>query len=695
MSYTKIALIGNPNAGKTSLFNRLTKQNQKTGNFPGVTVDKKTGEYNYNGNTYSVLDLPGTYSLYAKSLDEQVVIDTLFKKEDPNFPDILLVILDQSSLKRNLLLFSQLLELNIPIVPVMNMVEEAEAKGMMLKQEEFTKEFGLKPISINARDGKGIEELKEAITTAKISARRLFKSTHPVIKDIRKEFSLWSDYIALQYAHQYQLSKHFSKQDVTRLDQITFTHSFNAWKEQKKETEQRYSEIDTVLANILDQKTTVVSIISDQFDKLMVHPVFGYLSFLGVLFIIFQLIFNLSAYPMDAIDAGIGWLSDTLKALIPQGHFNSLLTDGIIPGIGGVVIFIPQIAFLFAILTILEDSGYMSRVMFITDKFMRRFGLNGRSLIPLVSGVACAVPAVMAARSIESPKERLITILVTPFMSCSARLPVYTILISLIIPENASLGFFNVQGMVLMGLYLLGVITALLSAWITKFFIKEERKSYFILELPAYRKPNWRNVLFTMYDKSKTFTIEAGKVILVISMVLWGLASFGPGTAIADAETRIRAEAQNDQLNENQLSNRIKSEQLAVSYAGILGKSIEPVITPLGYDWKMGIALITSFAAREVFVGTISTLYSLGGDDENSTGLRDRLSRERRADGTLMYNTASVLSLLVFYAFAMQCMSTLAIVYKETKHIKWPLIQLFMMTGLAYISALIVYQTLK
>ena len=695
MQKVKIALIGNPNTGKTSLFNRLTGQRQKTGNFPGVTVDKKIGEYTYDQQEFSVLDLPGTYSLYAKSLDEQVVIDTLFNDNNPDFPDVIIVILDQGSLKRNLLLFSQLLELNIPIVPVLNMVEEAEKKGHILKPEGFEKELGLIPITINARDGLGIDALKEAIINAKISSRRFFKGTHPVIKDVRKEFKLWSDYIALQFAHQYQLSRHFTKSDIKRLDDITFTHSFNAWKEQKEETEDRYKEINKVLDVILEEKVTVGNLLANQFDKWMVHPVFGYLSFLAVMFIIFQLIFNLSAYPMDAIDTSITWLSDTLQGLIPPGKLNSLITDGIIPGIGGVVIFIPQIAFLFAVLTILEDSGYMSRVMFITDKFMRRFGLNGRSLIPLISGIACAVPAVMAARSIESRKERLITILVTPFMSCSARLPVYTILIALIIPTDATWGIFNLHGIVLMGLYLLGVITALLSAWVAKFFIKQERQSYFILELPAYRSPNWRNVLITMYDKSKTFTVEAGKIILVVSMILWGLASFGPGNSILDAETSITAETKNKGFTALQLENKIKARQLEVSYAGRLGKFIEPAIEPLGYDWKMGIALITSFAAREVFVGTISTLYSLGGDDENISGLKDRLRNEKHPDGSPIYSLPSVLSLLVFYAFAMQCMSTLAIVRKETQSLKWPAIQFVLMTGLAYVSALVVYQVMK
>lgn len=694
MNKIKVALIGNPNAGKTSLFNRLTGQHQKTGNFPGVTVDKKIGEYTFENKTYSVLDLPGTYSIYAKSLDEQVVIDTLFDNNNPDFPDVIIVIIDQSSLKRNLLLFSQLLELNIPIVPAFNMVEEAEKKGAILREDDFKKEFGLTPIQINARDGKGIEELRTAVTQAKISAKRLFNVTHPIVKDVRTEFKLWSDYIAYQYAHQYQISKHFSKEEITRLDQITFTHSFNAWKEQKKETEYRYKQIDIVLKNVLEERTTVASLLADQFDRFMVHPFWGYLSFLTVLFVIFQLIFNLSAYPMDYIDAGIGWLSESLSNLLPDGKLNSLLTEGIIPGVGGVVIFIPQIAFLFGILTILEDSGYMSRVMFITDKFMRRFGLNGRSLIPLVSGVACAVPAVMAARSIESHKERLITILVTPFMSCSARLPVYTILISLIIPMEASFGFLNLQGVVLMGLYLLGVITALLAALIAKQFVKDERKSYFILELPAYRKPNWRNVLITMFDKSKTFTVEAGKVILVISMILWGLASFGPGDSIKLAEKEIKTEALNNDWTDREIENKIKSKQLEVSYAGRLGKFIEPAIEPLGYDWKMGIALITSFAAREVFVGTISTLYSLGGDDEDTDTLKQRLAKETRADGSPTYNVPSVLSLLVFYAFAMQCMSTLAIVKKETNSFKWPFIQLVMMTGLAYLGALIVYQVM-
>lgn len=396
---------------------------------------------------------------------------------------------------------------------------------------------------------------------------------------------------------------------------------------------------------------------------------------------------------MDSIDAGMGWLGETVGNILPPGYFNSLITEGIIAGIGGIVIFIPQIAFLFGILSILEDSGYMSRVMFISDKFMRRFGLNGRSIIPLVSGIACAVPAVMAARNIESKKERLITILVTPFMSCAARLPVYTILISLAIPAKVIFGFLNLQGIVLMGLYLLGVVVALIAAFLIKTIVKSEEPGYLIMELPEYRKPNWRNVGINIYNKSKTFTLEAGKIIIIISVILWGLASFGPGDSFVQARKEVTATIGTQ--NPIALENAIKAKQLEVSYAGIIGKSIEPAIKPLGYDWKIGIALITSFAAREVFVGTISTLYSLGGDDEDTEGLKARLLKEKFPDGTPVYSFATVISLLLFYAFAMQCMSTLAIVKRETQTYKWPIIQLFMMSGLAYVSALIAYQVLK
>ena len=703
----KIALIGNPNAGKSSLFNTLTGLRQKTGNFPGVTMDKLTGIWELGPkNQIEILDLPGIYSIYPKSIDEELVINILGNPAHPDYPDMVIVVADASNLKRNLLLFSQVRDLGIPTVLALNMIDVAENEGYVINSIKLARELSVEVAEVNAKKGIGVNGLKLAVQ--KTLENRFASNdglplpvSDELIDEIQAAFGEVDPYRCLLWLMEHDRMKMFTKAQCDVLDQITVKHSFEPKKYKSAETVKRYEflteVVDRCVINLNRQwDAPPVKTWTDRLDKLFLHPVGGYLFFLAILFVMFQAVFTWATYPMDAIDAGVAFLNDWLKGILPESTFRGLLTDGLIAGIGGVLIFIPQIAFLFFFISMLEETGYMSRVMFIMDKLMRRFGLNGKSVVPLLSSVACAVPAIMSTRSIGSRKDRLITILVTPLMSCSARLPIYTVLIALVVPEkNTLFGLFNLQGLVLFILYLLGFFMALFSAYIMKLILKAKEKSYFIMELPTYKAPRFKHVSYTILNNVKAFVFEAGKVIVAISIILWVLASYGPGNSMEDATSRIKI--QNPNLSGVELSNKIAGEKLENSYAGHFGKFIEPAIRPLGYDWKIGIALITSFAAREVFVGTMSTIYSLGGeiDNENAT-IKNRMRAEINPQtGKPMYDLALGFSLLIFYAFAMQCMSTLATTYRETKSWKYPLIQFGYMTALAYLSAFLVYQTLS
>jgi len=703
----KIALIGNPNAGKSSLFNTLTGLRQKTGNFPGVTMDKLSGTWQLGPkNEIEVLDLPGIYSIYPKSIDEELVINILGNPAHPDYPDMAIVVADASNLKRNLLLFSQVRDLGIPTVLALNMIDVAENEGYVINSIKLARELSVEVAEVNAKKGIGVNGLKLAVQK---TLENRFSSNDglplPVldtlISDIQDKFGEAEPYRSLLWLMEHDRMKMFTKEQCLNFDQIMAKYDFDPKKYKSAETVKRYEflteVVDRCVINLNRQwDAPPVKTWTDRLDKLFLHPVGGYLFFLAILFIMFQAVFTWATYPMDAIDSGIAFLNDWLKGILPESTFRGLLTDGLIAGIGGVLIFIPQIAFLFFFISMLEETGYMSRVMFIMDKLMRRFGLNGKSVVPLISSVACAVPAIMSTRSIGSRKDRLITILVTPLMSCSARLPIYTVLIALVVPEkNALFGIFNLQGLVLFIMYLLGFFMALISAYVMKLILKAKEKSYFIMELPTYKSPRFKHVSYTILNNVKVFVFEAGKVIVAISIVLWVLASYGPGNSMEDATNRIKI--QNPNLTGLALSNKIAGEKLENSYAGHFGKFIEPAIRPLGYDWKIGIALITSFAAREVFVGTMSTIYSLGGevDNENAT-IKNRMRAEiNPLTGKPMYDMALGFSLMIFYAFAMQCMSTLAVTYRETKSWKYPLIQFCYMTALAYLSAFIVFQALS
>lgn len=696
----RVALVGNPNSGKSSLFNQLTGLNQKIGNFPGVTVEKKSGLCTLpDGSSAEIIDLPGIYSIYPRSLDERIVTEILINHRQPDAPDKVVVVTDATNLKRGLLLVTQIIDLGLPVILVINMMDLAAKAGIAYDLKALSLNLGVPVVAMNARNGVGIEELRKAMLAetpaSPVRAFMVWTEYEQPVREIIDRLGIDSDYEAYQLLEQKQQIYSLGKEESSFIETVRASQNFTPGKFQGAETILRYGFIQDLL-NKITLKTPEVpwKNSSRSLDRILTHKVWGYAIFFGLLFLIFQSIFAWATVPMDFIDTLFADISDYAKRMLPAGVLTNLIAEGIIPGIGGIVIFVPQIAILFAFISILEESGYMARVVFLMDKIMRKFGLNGKSVVPLMSGVACAIPAIMATRTIDNWKERTITILVTPLMSCSARLPVFTILISLIIPDQR-FGFFNLQGLALMGLYLLGFLAAIGSAFLMNLIIRVKERSFLIMELPAYRVPKWSNVGITIVEKTKAFVLEAGKIILAISIVLWVLASYGPGDVMSQAETTVKAEHQD--LSGQALDDRIAAYKLEHSYAGIIGKGIEPVIKPLGYDWKIGIALITSFAAREVFVGTMATIYSIGsaGEDDENT-IKQRLREEVNPEtGGARFTPAVGMSLLVFYTFAMQCMSTIAVVYRETKGWKWPLIQLAYMTALAYISAFVVFQLMS
>lgn len=616
MENTKIVLTGNPNCGKSSLFNQLTGLKQKITNVPGTTIENKVGKLQVGSRNIELIDTPGTYSFNPKSLDEKEAVKIFFEKPEP---DTIVYIADAANLKRNLFYFSQLAQHNIPMILVLNMLDIADFKGFEINVDRLEKELGIRVFKINARTGAGVEGVKKALGEE-------------------------------QFVPHYQFGSAEDHTHESHFDSIT---------------------------KLLNKTTTLKSrreLISNKIDAWATHPILGYLMFLLVLLVIFQSVFTLASYPMDWIEAGFSTFGEFLSGVLPDSWVKRLIINGVLAGIAGVVVFVPQIAILFFFMGVLEDTGYMARVSFIMDKMLRGLGLSGKSVVPLLSGAACAIPAIMSTRNIENWKDRLITIMVTPLMSCSARLPVYTLLISMAIPSKLVLGFINLQALVMLAMYVLGTVAALVAAVVFKWVIKHDIPSYFIMELPVYHVPRWKNIWQTCWQKSLSFITEAGKMILIVSIVLWFLASYGP--------------------KENQGFSIQEADKLDQSYAGYFGKGIEPAIQPLGFNWKIGISLITSFAAREVFVGTMSTIYSVG-DEENFEQLREKMKKDTLATGEPVYSLAVVLSLMVFYAFAMQCMSTLAVVYKETKSWKWPAIQFLYMTGLAYAGSWVVFNLFR
>lgn len=699
-----IAIVGNPNSGKSSLFNCLTGLNQKVGNFPGVTVDKKTGTVSLPGNeTAEVIDLPGTYSLYPRREDEWVSYRVMMKQDKYLRADVVVAIADASNLKRNLLFCTQIIDLKIPVVIALTMMDLARSKGIKIDIASLERELGVPVIAINPRKNKGIAELKKAIALTaqqqyKIPARDFIdnKALAPSsVDDVKNQLPDLSDYAAIHHLINHE---NFLLDDVMQetIENIERKNNFNPTKTQAEEILQRYARIRQVMQQSVSEPDPLQKkLFTEKLDNVLLHRHGGYLIMLAVLFLLFQSIFWLAQYPMDWIDLGFLKLSQGLSSSLPDNRWTDLLLNGIIAGLNGILVFVPQIMILFGLITLLEDSGYMARISFLTDRLMRSVGLNGKSVMPMISGFACAVPAIMSARNIENRKERLLTILITPLMSCSARLPVYTILIGLVIPKTYLFGFLGLQGLVMMGLYLLGLFMAMNVSYIAKWFIKIKEKSFFILELPTYRSPRWKNLFPVMVNKARIFVTDAGKIIMIISLVLWGLSSFGPGNSMKKVAQRYEQLKALPGADTVQLEKEMHAAKLETSYAGRLGKSIEPVISPLGYDWKIGIALITSLAAREVFVGTMATLYSVGNDKKNELLLKEKMKAAVRPNGKPVFDLATGLSLMIFYVFAMQCMSTLAVVKRETGSWKWPVIQLLYMTGLAYVMSWVTYLIFK
>ena len=678
---------------------------QKVGNFPGVTVDKKTGYCKIAaGLDATLIDLPGTYSLYPKRSDEWVAYKVLLNQDAEIKPDLVILVADSSNLKRNLLFCSQIIDLHIPVVVALTMMDLAKQKGTQIDIPGLERELGVPIVTVNPRKNKGIDALKKVIeqTSEKLyqTPARDFIDNNALaegsIAGVKEYFPDISNYTAIHYLinhEKFVLADH--QQEA--IENIEINNKFNPTKTQAEEIMQRYGRIKHIMQQtVVESDPLQKALFNERLDDVLLHRRWGYIILIAVLFLLFQSVFWVAQYPMGAIEWVFGQLGGWLGNHLPEAWWSNLLINGVVAGLSGIMVFVPQIMILFGLITLLEDTGYMARISFLTDKLMRKVGLNGKSVMPMISGFACAVPAIMSARNIENKKERLLTIMITPLMSCSARLPVYTILIALVIPSKLYFGFLSLQGLVMMALYLMGTVMALIVAWVMKWFIKSTERSFFILELPTYRAPRWKNALTTMVEKAKIFVFDAGKVIMVISLLLWGLSTYGPGKKMSAVTENYEALLKANPQGAIELNKQRKTALLQNSYAGTLGKTIEPAIKSLGFDWKIGIALITSFAAREVFVGTMATLYSVGDDaGANSSTLRQKMAAAVRPDGSKVYNLATGLSLLVFYVLAMQCMSTLAVVKRETRSWKWPVIQLIYMTGLAYLMSWVVYNLFK
>lgn len=699
-----IALVGNPNSGKSSLFNVLTGLNQKVGNFPGVTVDKKTGVAKLTDElSANFIDLPGTYSLYPKRADEWVSYKVLLRQDETVLPDMILLVADASNLKRNLLFCSQIIDLKIPVVVAFTMMDLAKKKGTQIDIPGLERELGVPIVAINPRKNKGITALKKAVEQAadklQPSGNRDFidnaQLAPKAVEAVKLLVPATGSYMAIHYLINHEHLS-FPAEMQHKIEQVEADHKFNPTRTQAEEIMQRYARIRHIMQQtVVESDPLQKSLFTEKLDNLLLHRTWGYLILLSVLFLLFQSVSWIAQYPMDGIDWAFGKISGWLTNTLPAGWFSDFFINGFVAGLSGILVFVPQIMILFGLITLLEDSGYMARISFLTDKLMRKAGLNGKSVMPMISGYACAVPAIMSARNIENKKERLLTIMVTPLMSCSARLPVYIMLTGLVIPSKLYFGFLSLQGLAMMALYLLGTVLALVVSWVMKWFIKSTERSYFILELPVYRNPRWKNVLYTMVEKARIFIFDAGKIIMLISLLLWALSTYGPPQKMKEITATYEQKIKTSPDKEEELLKEKNAALLRYSFAGRLGQGIEPVIEPLGYDWKIGIALITSFAAREVFVGTMATLYSVGDAEANDATLRQKMAAAIKPDGTKVYTLATGLSLLVFYALAMQCMSTIAIVRRETRSWKWPIIQLLYMTGLAYLLSFVVYQLFK
>lgn len=704
-SEIKVALIGNPNTGKTSIFNILTGLQQKVGNYPGITVEKKVGQCKLSQiQRARIYDLPGTYSINPNSMDEKVAIECLLDRNNIDFPDVVVLVCDVENIKQNLLLFTQIKDLKIPTILAINMADRMKKRGISIDIPSLEKQLSTQIVLISTRQKTGLDELKSAI----INYQKLpITPTIDVAHIDKKYFGQLAEKFPQEDLYKLWLvvSQNFEVLDSIKKQSIQNQGFVKTEKEikqlQQRETILRYQFINQCLKNTYKVDIQQADGIRERIDRVLIHKVWGYLIFASVLLLIFQMIYHISEYPMGWIGDGFAWLRDWLTAALPESELTNLLTKGIITGIEGIAVFIPQISFLFLFISILEESGYMSRIVFLMDRLMRPFGLSGKSVIPLVSGAACAIPAVMATRNIENWKERLISILVTPFITCSARLPIYLIIIELVIPDG-TIFFLGYKGLALFTLYVLGVVVAMASAWILHriLVLKKSIKTHFVIEMPSYKIPLLQNVFLVVYEKTKSFVLGAGKIILAISVILWFLQTHGFSDKYQNAETYVEELAQSQNWSQEQADNFLASYKTEHSLLGNIGKFVEPIFAPLGYDWKISIGVLWSFAAREVFISTVATIYSLGedidlDDEDTQKNIIGRMKAEKHPNGQPVYDLATGVSLLLFYAFAMQCLSTLAVVKKETNGWKWALIQWSSMTAFAYFVAFIAYQILK
>ncbi|MBL7808358.1 MAG: ferrous iron transport protein B [Saprospiraceae bacterium] len=706
----KIALIGNPNSGKSTVFNQMTGLRQRTGNFPGVTVEVKEGSLLFpNGQEAVLYDFPGTYSLYPTSSDEKVVASVLCNPSDPFFPDAILYVADVTKLEKHLLLFTQLLDLHLPMALALNMSDSAAALGIKVNVQKLAETFGVPVVSISGRTGHNtmrlILEIEKMVKLDSPIHRKPFytfsEAEKQVTEAVRHNLSIDNPYRALLTAHHASWLPFLKNAEKDTLAAINDTKKFQSLRAQVDETLDRYDHFTPLAQAAVNAPPAFPNTITDRIDAVLTHRWGGPIFFLLIMLLVFQAIFDWSTYPMDWIENSFAALGAFITEKMPPTWYTELLTDGVLAGLGGILVFIPQIALLFFLISILEEIGYMSRVVFMFDKTMRRFGMNGRSMISLISGTACAVPAIMSSRTIGNWQERLITILVTPFISCSARIPVYLVLIGLAVPAVKIAGIFSLQSLVFGAMYLLGVLTAFLAGWAMKRWLNRREHSFLAIELPVYRMPHWKNVLLNVRENVWAFITGAGKIILYVSVALWALSRFGPGNSIEQAETTARLEAAQKGTDSTATEDLVQQRKLEASWAGQAGKWMEPAIRPLGYDWKIGIGLLTSFAAREVFTGTLAVLYHMGDQEADINArtetqakatLREKMKGEKHSDnGRPVYTLATALSLLVFYALAMQCFSTLAVVKRETGSWKWAALQFFVMSILAYLAAWAVY----
>lgn len=699
----RIALAGNPNTGKTSLFNLLSGLQQKVGNFPGVTVEKYESQVKLpHGGKIDLIDLPGAYSLYPTSADERVVLNVLSNHLDPAYPDAILYVADATRLENHLLLLTQILDLGIPCALVVSMTDVAHEEGISYDFDTLSSAWQLPVISLNGRNGEGLDAIYQLLEqwvktppTAPVPFYALKEAELSQASPVMQEFGLSSVYQALLWVHHFEKLPYLNDAQKLALRNRSGNQSWTSLRHQVDETLGRFNKITPLLLQISRHRPSHPGSLTEKLDQVFTHRIGGPLVFFSVMFLVFQAIFSWAGIPMDAIDQFFAWAAQSVKDYFPETWWSRFLADGVLAGFGAILVFVPQIALLFLLISLLEESGYMARAVFLFDHLLQKVGLNGRSIVGLVSGAACAIPAIMSTRTISNWKERLITILVTPWISCSARIPVYTLLVGAVIPDTMLGGMIGLQGLVFMGLYLLGILMTLLAAWVFKKILKSEEPSLLMLELPDYRRPMLRNVLLTVWNKVWSFVTEAGKIILVISMLIWLMASFGPGNSMEEASAKAREQAVTQNMTPQQQANLEAALTLEASWAGQAGHFIEPALKPLGFDWKIGIALLTSFAAREVFVGTLSTIYNLG-EADSETLLSDKLRTQKDVlTGKPLINFAQGISLLLFYVFALQCMSTLAVVKRETGTWKWALVQFTFMTGFAYLVSLLVYQLLR